>query len=138
MKKSSALFLGLALVAVTLAAEVSRSIWDGVYTAAQVARGKASYLTQCADCHGEELQGIKKATPLKGPEFLKTWKNKSVHKLIDQTRRTMPPDEPNTFSRELCADVAAYILSENGYPVGKSELKHDAPDLRQILITAPK
>jgi mono/diheme cytochrome c family protein len=137
MKKSLLFVLPVAFAALAYAAE-SRSIWDGVYTAEQVARGKQSYLAQCADCHGEELQGIKKASPLKGPEFFKAWKNKSVHKLIDQTRRTMPPDEPNTFTRELCTDVAAYILSENGYPTGKAELKHDAPDLRQILLTAPK
>jgi mono/diheme cytochrome c family protein len=102
-------------------------------------RGAEVYKNQCADCHGDELQGDgKKATPLKGAEFMKTWKTKPVHKLIDQTWRTMPPDEPRTLSRELCADVAAFILAENGYPTGKAELKHDAPDVRQIVIEPPR
>ena len=121
-----------------IAASASRSIWDGVFSAEQVARGKKSYASQCADCHGDELEGDgKKSPPLKGQEFLKNWKNKSVHRLIDVTRRTMPPEDPATLGRELCTDVAVYILAENGYPVGQTELAVDAPDLRQILITAP-
>ena len=130
--------LFVAAATTALIAAESRSIWDGIYSPDQVARGKKSYAAQCADCHGEALEGIDKASPLKGPVFLKNWKSKSVHRLIDQTRRTMPPEEPNVFTRELCADVAAYILSENGYPAGKTDLKHDAPDLRQILIEAKK
>ena len=124
----------LTLASAAVAATTSRSIWDGVFSTEQVARGKKFYGAQCADCHGEALEGIDKASPLKGPVFLKIWTNKSVHRLIDQTRRTMPPDEPNTFTRELCADVAAYILSENGYPTGQSDLAHDAPDIRQIIL----
>jgi hypothetical protein len=80
----------------------------------------------------------KKSPPLKGEEFFKAWKNKSVHRLIDTTRRTMPPEDPATLSRELCTDVIAYILAENGYPIGKADLAVDAPDIRQIIITAPR
>ena len=136
MKRTLWIFV---LVPVALAATSSRSIWDGVFSAEQVERGKKSYEAQCADCHGDELQGDgKKATPLKGAEFMKTWKTKSVHKLIDQTWRNMPPDDPRTLSKELCADVAAYILSENGYPAGKTALAANAPDLRQVIIEPPK
>jgi mono/diheme cytochrome c family protein len=131
--------LALIPMGVALAAHASRSIWDGVFSADQVARGKKAYVSQCADCHGDELEGDgKKATPLKGAEFMKTWRNKSVHRLIDTTWRTMPPEEPRTLSRELCTDVAAYILAENGYPTGKTDLKPDTPDLRQIVIEPPR
>jgi mono/diheme cytochrome c family protein len=129
----------LALAPLALAADASRSIWDGVFSAEQVARGKKSYAASCGDCHGDELEGDgKKSPPLKGETFFKNWTTKSVHKLIDQTWRTMPPDDPKTISREICADVAAYILSENGYPTGKTDLTFNAPDVRQILITPPK
>ena len=50
----------------------------------------------------------------------------------------MPPEDPKTLSRELCTDVAAFILAGNGYPVGKADLAHDAPDIRQIVIQPPK
>jgi S-disulfanyl-L-cysteine oxidoreductase SoxD len=137
MKKSLLLFT--LLPAAALAAAASRSIWDGVYSAEQVERGKKSYANECADCHGDELQGDGKKSPaLKGEEFFKAWKSKTVHRLIDTTRRTMPPEEPMTLSRELCTDVVAYILSENGYPAGKAALVHDAPDLRQIVIEPPR
>jgi mono/diheme cytochrome c family protein len=129
----------LVLVPTVIAATAARSIWDGVYSPEQVARGKKSYAAECADCHGDELEGDgKKSPPLKGEEFFKAWKNKSVHRLIDLTRRTMPPEDPATLSRELCTDVIAYILAENGYPTGKADLAVDAPDVRQIIITAPK
>lgn len=129
----------LTLIPVAVAATGARSIWDGIYSPEQVARGKKSYAISCADCHGENLEGDgKKSPPLKGETFFKNWTNKSVHKLIDQTWRTMPPEEPKTLSRELCTDVTAYILAENGYPVGKADLAFDAPDLRQIIIQPAK
>ena len=60
-------------------------------SAEQVARGKKSYQKECADCHGEKLEGIDKAPALTGEIFSKNWNGKSVFKLIDVTRRTMPP-----------------------------------------------
>jgi mono/diheme cytochrome c family protein len=128
-----------ALASVAFAAGTSRSIWDGVFSAGQVARGKTEYGNQCADCHGENLEGDGKKSPaLKGEAFLKSWKTKSVHRLIDTTRRTMPPEDPATLSRELCTDVVAYILAENGYPAGKTDLAANAPDLRQIVLEPPR
>jgi mono/diheme cytochrome c family protein len=118
-----------------LAATASRSIWDGVFSAEQVARGKTSYANECADCHGEELEGDGKKSPaLKGPVFFKNWRNKSVSRLIETTRRTMPPEDPAILSRQVCTDVVAYILAENGYPTGKTDLAVDAADLRQIVL----
>jgi mono/diheme cytochrome c family protein len=136
MKKTIWIF---AVVPVALAATAARSIWDGVFSPEQVARGKKSYAAECADCHGDELEGAgKKSPPLKGETFFKNWTTKSVHRLIDTTRRTMPPEDPAILSRELCTDVIAYILAENGYPTGKADLAVDAPDLRQIVIQPPK
>lgn len=129
----------LALAPLALAATASRSISEGVFSPDQVARGKKSYASQCADCHGDELEGDGKKSPaLKGEVFFKNWTGKSVHRLIDTTRRTMPPEDPATLSRELCTDVVVYILAENGYPAGKADLAVDAPDLRQIIIHPPK
>ena len=129
----------LGLVPLALASTASRSIWDGVYSPSQVERGKKSYAAECADCHGENLEGDGKKSPaLKGEVFFKNWTSKSVHRLIDTTRRTMPPEDPAILSRELCTDVVAYILAENGYPTGTAELAADAADLRQIVIERPR
>ena len=34
-----------------------RSMWDGVYTAAQAARGKPKFEAGCGRCHNNELAG---------------------------------------------------------------------------------
>lgn len=133
MMKKTILILALA-ASVGLAANASRSIWDGVFSAEQVARGKIAYANECADCHGEELEGNNKSPAMKGSLFLKNWRNKSISRLIETTRRTMPPEDPAILSRQLCTDVVAYILAENGYPAGKTDLAVDAPDIRQIVI----
>ena len=135
MPKKLLLFFAAAVTTLLLcAAEAPRSLKDGVFSPEQVARGKKSYEAECADCHGEKLEGIDKAPALVGATFAKNWNGKTVFRLIDITRRNMPPDDPGTYKRELIADVSAYILSENGFPAGKADLLHDAPDLRQILI----
>ena len=46
----------------------------------------------------------------------------------------MPPEDPAILSRQVCTDVVAYILAENGYPTGKTDLAVDAADLRQIVL----
>jgi cytochrome c5 len=33
------------------------SVWDGVYTAAQVERGKATFDVSCSRCHNADLSG---------------------------------------------------------------------------------
>ena len=134
MIKQSILFLATA----TLASAAPPSIWDGVYTAEQAARGKKIYVDQCAECHGEDLKGIKDASPLIGDTFLKKWNTRSVGRLIDVTRRTMPTDSPGTLSRPICADLVAYLLQENGFPTGKSELDSASPSLKEITLEPKK
>ena len=134
MKKRSVLLLALAAVA----AAAPGSIWDGVYSSAQAARGKKAYLADCAECHGESLRGIDDALPLVDQIFLKKWTGKSVGHLVDVTRRTMPTDSPGTISRQVCTDIVAYVLSENGFPAGQRDLAPDTALLKQILIEPKK
>jgi mono/diheme cytochrome c family protein len=116
----------------------ARSVWDGVYSAAQAARGKKAYDTECARCHGDALLGGEDSPPLVDQEFLKGWYGKNVGRLVDQTRRTMPSDGPGRLSRQLCTDVVAYLLNANGFPAGKADLANDAAAQRQITIEAKK
>ena len=50
---------GAAMMAVAGAtlAQDARSVWDGVYTTAQAARGEAAYAQNCGFCHGANLAG---------------------------------------------------------------------------------
>jgi len=134
MKRKLVLLLALAAVAAT----EPRTIWDGVYSSDQVARGKKAYAAECASCHGTALEGIDDSPALVGAVFHKKWDGKSVGRLIDVTRRTMPTDTPGTLSRQVCTDIVVYMLDANGFPTGKADLAPDAPDLRQLLIEPKK
>ena len=52
--------LWCAAVAVSTAQEpaaADKKVWDGVFTSAQAARGKAPFERSCARCHNVELSG---------------------------------------------------------------------------------
>jgi mono/diheme cytochrome c family protein len=128
----------LFLVLTAAAAETSHSVWDGVYTSEQAGRGKKAYNSQCARCHGENLLGNDDAPPLVDQEFLDNWNGKSVGSLVELTRKKMPSDGPGKLSRQLCTDVVAYVLSENGYPAGEHNLEPSVESLDQIQIEPKK
>ena len=115
---------GLALLgAVALAAQPTKSVWDGVYTEAQAKRGETLYIEHCVRCHGLELMGAADiASPLTGPTFNGNWNGVPLGQMLDRVRLTMPQDKPETLSRQQSADVLSYIFSYNKFPAGKTEL----------------
>ena len=127
----------LAAAGATLAQD-GRSVWDGVYTAAQAARGEAGYARNCGFCHGANLAGTGEAKPLAGPEFLSSWNGLTMGDLFERTRTTMPLEKPGTLSREDYADVLAYVLKANGFPAGAAELDRRTEMLAAVRIDAFK
>jgi mono/diheme cytochrome c family protein len=106
-----------------------KTTWDGVFTAAQADRGKANFLTgRCGGCHKLDLTGDR-GPVLKGDEFLAHWENGSVVTLFDKIRETMPPNAPNETTDDAKIDIVAYLLQQNGYPAGGSDLRADADSL---------
>ena len=101
------------------------TVWDGVYTAGQAARGKAVYDSHCAACHGSDLSGSSEARPLAGERFMQDWREDNVNSLFTRIRRLMPFDEPATLSDAAYLDSVAYILEFNGFPPGSRELRAD-------------
>jgi mono/diheme cytochrome c family protein len=128
----------LALVAFGAESAAPRSVWDGVFSAAQVQRGKKGYESQCARCHGETLGGGEDSPALVDQNFLKGWFGKSVGHLVEYTREEMPSDGPGKLSRRQCTDVVAFLLDANGFPAGPNELDPDVEILNQIQITPKK
>jgi mono/diheme cytochrome c family protein len=127
--------LGLAaFVGGAVAAQAPRSVWDGVFTAEQAERGSAFYVKECASCHGEGLMGQDQSPGLIGPDFLATWNGQAVGDLFEQTRKSMPKDNANAFSRQEYLDVVAFMLRANGFPAGKVELPRATADLTQLRI----
>jgi mono/diheme cytochrome c family protein len=129
--------LAVALLAGFAFAE-TRSVWDGVFSAEQAKRGGERYAQLCSSCHGDTLSGGESAPPLAGGEFLANWNTLTVGDLFDRTRSTMPQSKPGSMSREITAEVLAFVLAANQFPAGKTDLPQASEVLREIKIEALK
>ena len=111
----------------------ARTVWQGVYSAAQSDRGEAVYKQSCGTCHGETLAGDIGPT-LIGP-FWSIWEGRSAGDLLKTIRTTMPADAPESLKAQEYADVVAYLFSVNKFPAGEKELPVDEAGLGSIRIT---
>ena len=127
----------LAVVSWELGAQ-TRSVWDGVSSKAQLARGQKVYREECLRCHSENFLGGEDSPALVGEEFLEKWNGKTVGDLFERTRKTMPTDGPGNLSRRQYVDVVAYMLSANKFPVGDKDIEPDLAKLQEIRIEAKK
>jgi len=128
----------LASLGVAVAAQATRSVNEGVYTADQAKKGEATYKEQCAACHGDNLEGSGPMPPLAGKDFLANWTGKSLGDLYEKTQTTMPATAPGTLTPEQAADVVAFMLSKDNFPVGAAALEGKTEPLAQIKIEEPK
>jgi mono/diheme cytochrome c family protein len=112
------------------------SVWEGVYTAEQAARGASAYTQSCSACHGSDLTGIDEASPLRGGQFTSDFDGLTVGALFDRIRTTMPQTAPGSLSPESYADILAYLLKENGFPAGSKPLDHRSAFLKAIAFQA--
>ena len=109
--------------AVSAAGQENRTtVWDGVYTAEQAARGEAVYRSHCLGCHQADFSGTEEASPLVGDPFMQAWREDTVGNLYTRVRNLMPFDEPATLSDAAYLDSVAYLLQVNGFPAGSREL----------------
>jgi mono/diheme cytochrome c family protein len=117
------------------------SVWDGVYTTAQAARGKATFDTSCSRCHNSDLSGSERGPTLVGDKFQSNWIDGSLEALFSFIRDQMPQGSANIVSDESKTDVLAYILQRNSFPPGTTELVANGARLDTIQIlrkgTAP-
>ena len=120
------------------AAENVTSVWQGVYTKEQAARGKARYFASCAVCHGGLLQGDSDSPELAGNSFMKRWDDQSVGTLFAFAASQMPIGRPGSLGVQGYADVIAHILATNGFPDGQRELPPGGQALDRIIIERKK
>ena len=127
------LFSGTLLVflSVLVDAQTSRTVRDGVFTDAQATRGEGIYRQQCANCHGDKLEGSQ-GPPLTADFFFSRWQAQPLSDLASKIRNTMPADGPGTLTPQQSADLVAHILKVGGFPAGKTELASDEPALSRI------
>ena len=127
--------LGLAAALTTTPAAQDQTIWDGVYTEEQAARGQRTYDQECAACHLDDLMGDGIAPSLIGSAFFFRWSELSMGDMYTAIRTTMPQGAPASLSPSGYADISAYMLQRNDVPAGSMELPSDVDDLEGIMIT---
>ncbi|HXP84307.1 MAG TPA: c-type cytochrome [Bryobacteraceae bacterium] len=126
----------VALVGVALAQApvkpAAKTVLDGVYSAAQAQRGKATFDKECATCHAATLEGFS-GPPLKGRIFMDRWREFNLDVLFENLRTTMPKDFPGTLTEAAYLDVLAYILEANEIPASPRELTVDAVKTTRLV-----
>lgn len=124
----------------------ARTVWDGVYTAAQASRGEEAYKRHCGYCHRDDLaggffdDGTGRAPALAGPRafdssFGERWRDTTLAQMLIEIGTTMPQKEPGSLTPETYLDILSYLLSKNEAPAGSSELPADLEVLERIRIT---
>jgi mono/diheme cytochrome c family protein len=135
--KSKLALVGIAAV-FAFAQDATRSVWDGVYSEDQAKQGQGLYNSDCASCHGDQLNGGEMAPPLAGGEFMSNWNGLTVGDLFERIRTGMPPGTPSKVSRDDKAAIVAYMLQYNKFPAGSAALPAQTEALKQIKLTAEK
>ena len=115
-----------------------RTVWDGIYTDDQAARGRELYKQSCGHCHRDDLTGGGSevgAPPLRGPIFFYRWLHQPVAELFLTIGATMPQNKPDSLTPQTVADIVSFLLKENEMPAGPAELPPDLDALKTILVT---
>jgi len=116
-----------------LAQAPGKSVWDGVYTEAQAARGKEIFLANCTMCHMEDLSGGR-GPALVGDRFMNSYEADNVNRLYTAMRSRMPQTAPGTLPEGNYIDLVAYVLKSNAFPAGNEDLGKEPEILRNIRI----
>jgi S-disulfanyl-L-cysteine oxidoreductase SoxD len=107
-----------------------RTVWNGVYTEAQAARGVTAFGQSCAGCHALSADG---KAPLVGEPFWKSFAQKTAGDLLEFVSANMPNGSPGSLSESTYGDIVALMLKSNGFPAGTTELRRDTSANVQIV-----
>lgn len=129
--KAAGLCLAAAAVVTALAQDAGRTTRDGVFSAAQVARGERLFGAICMNCH--EISEFTAAGA-----YLEEVEGKPLWETFEYVWAEMPEDDPASLSPEDYAAVLAYIFTEYGLPAGEADMPLDRAALSAITISAPE
>lgn len=91
-----------------------------VYTKAQAARGERVFLNNCAGCHGYSMITI----------FSRYRNAYDYHSVVSLT---MPWEDAAQLIAQDYIDIVAYMMRENGFAAGDTELVPDRALLERII-----
>jgi mono/diheme cytochrome c family protein len=112
--------LAITILVATLSAAIAQSAKEQLsFSADQVTRGRAAYLTNCAYCHGVDLGGLN-GPALAGPDTKVSWGTGGG--LWGYTTAQMPVGNAGGLSKNDYLNIVAYILERNGQHPGKQAM----------------
>jgi cytochrome c len=93
---------------------------------AQALHGKRLYASQCAKCHGADMQGIT-APALSGAAFAPASNaHLTIGGVYAYMATNMPADRPGKLKDQEYADIMAFLLNANGYAPGGGKMTADS------------
>jgi hypothetical protein len=106
------------------------------------------YCQHYESCHAADLGGVPQLVryqgqpaptpPLLGEGFVDGWVGLTLGDLHQRIRISMPQRSPGSLSRQTVSDILAFMLQQNGYPAGQTDLSVEARDLATIAILKAK
>jgi S-disulfanyl-L-cysteine oxidoreductase SoxD len=128
----------IGVIAVPIAQRgTTRTVWDGVYSEPQAARGKVLSEAQCAFCHQSDLRGQGFAPGLIEDAFTSRWQDGNLGDLFAIVKGTMPQDKPASLTDAEYAAIVAFLLQANRYPAGQQDLRPDPAALKEVVFKRP-
>ena len=122
--------IAAAVMAAAALGQASRTLRDGVFSAAQVTQGKRLFGSICADCHEIEEFTDEGA-------YLEQQEGKTVWEAFEYIWAEMPEDDPASLDPKQYAAVLAYALSAYGLPAGSDDMPIDRKSLEAIRFAKP-
>jgi mono/diheme cytochrome c family protein len=93
---------------------------------AQVQHGKRLYASNCAKCHGADMQGIT-APALSGAAFAPASNaHLTIGGVYAYMATNMPADRPGKLKDQEYADIMAFLLNANGYAPSGAKMTADS------------
>ena len=105
----------------------TRSLGDGVFTAAQAGQGERLFEQECRACH--------EPANYTGANFAAKWGGGTLGDVYEDIALAMPPANAGGLTPATYASIVAFFVRESGHPAGRSDLPGDARALRGITIS---
>jgi alcohol dehydrogenase (cytochrome c) len=87
---------------------------DTASFARQATAGADTFASNCAACHGADLEGTTLGPLLSGSSFLQRWGSQNPSLLLNNIQANMPPGGNESLRSKDYLDITAHILSVNG------------------------
>lgn len=97
-----------------------------LFTLAQADRGEDSFRETCLSCHS--------SSEFRGRSFQRDWRGSSMGYLYEEIVYYMPEDNPGGLSTSTYLDIMAYILDQNGFSAGETELVSDIEAMKEVVL----